>query len=233
MIFHAICDCKSLVRCMAMSRAFYRHAVCISSLSIVCPDNYSTYEEKLKNIYSMVKEFQELKTLIVRVGQPKDEPTSWARCMCYAEIGASVEKFMFMAAKSGDLSELENALTHSEYGPDFDNSIFKSRAVQYGIEEESEDQGGKSSNAFTSARGNSNGTENINSWDCRKSSLGRESQQASMNHGLIWSLFLQNRLFFQGCPRIRRLLDFSLRQVIAPSNDVMRRMLPVIHFAIL
>jgi len=233
MIFHAICDCKSLVRCMAVSRAFYRHAVCISSLSIVCPDNYSTYEEKLKKIYSMVKEFQELQTLIVRVGRPKDEPASWARCMRYAEIGASVEKFMFMAAKSGDFSELDNALTRSEYGPDFDNAIFKSRAVQDGTEEESEDQGGKASNASISAQGNSNGTENIDSWDCRESSLGRESPQASMNPGLIWSLFLQNRLRFQGCPRIRRLSDFSLRQVIAPSNDVMRRMLPVIHFAIL
>lgn len=44
---------------------------------------------------------------------------------------------------------------------------------------------------------------------------------------------VQNRLRFQGCLRIRRLSDFSLRQVIAPSNDVMRRMLPAIHLAIL
>lgn len=233
MIFGAICDCKSLVRCMAVSRAFYRHAACISSLSIVCPDNYSTYEEKLKQIYSMVKEFQELQTLIVRVGRPKDEPASWARCMRYAEIGASVEKFMFMAAKSGDFSELDNALTRSEYGPDFDNAIFKSREVQDSTEVESEDQGVKASNASISSLGNSNGTENIDSWGCRESRRGRDSQQASMNPGHIWSLFLQNRLRFQVVPRIRRLSDFSLRQVIAPSNDVMRRMLPVIHFAIL
>lgn len=233
MIFGAICDCKSLVQCMAVSRAFYRHAACISSLSIVCPDNYSTYEEKLKKIYSMVKEFQELQTLIVRVGRPKDEPASWARCMRYAEIGASVEKFMFMAAKSGDFSELDNALTRSEYGPDFDNAIIKSRAVQNGTEEESEDKGVKASNASISALGNSNATENIDSWGCRENRQGQDFQHASVNPGLIWSLFLQKRLRFQGGPRIRRLSDFSLRQVIAPSNDVMRRMLPVIHFAIL
>lgn len=233
MIFAAIYDCKSLVRCMAVSRAFFRHATCISSLSIVCPDNYSSYEEKLKKIYSMVKEFQELQTLVVRVGRPKDEPASWARCMRYAEIGASVEKFMFMAAKSGDFSELDNALTRSEYGPDFDNAILKSRTLPDGTEGESEDQRGVTSNASISTRGNSNGTENIDSCHCSESRLGRESQQASMNPGLIQSLFLQNRLCFQGCPRIRRLSDFSLRQVIAPSNDVMRRMLPVIHFAIL
>ena len=55
----------------------------------------------------MVKAFKFLNSLVVRVGQPKEEPPSWARCMRYAEIGSSVEKFVFMAAKSGDFSELD------------------------------------------------------------------------------------------------------------------------------
>ena len=118
---------------MAVSRAFYRHAAYISSLSIVCPDNYSTYEEKLKQIYSTVKEFQELQTFIVKVGRPKDEPASWARCMRYAEIGDSVEKFMFMAAKSRDFSELDNALTRSEYGRDFDKIIMHMKLELYSL----------------------------------------------------------------------------------------------------
>lgn len=59
----------------------------------------------------MVKAFRDLESLIVRVGQPKDElPPSWARCMRYAEIGASVEKFVFMAAKSGDFAEFDCAV---------------------------------------------------------------------------------------------------------------------------
>jgi len=186
-VIGAICDCKSLVRCMAVSPAFFRHATCISSLSIDCPDNYSSYEEKLKKIYSMVKEFQESQTLVVRVGRPKDEPALYARCTRYAEIGASVEKFLCMAAKSGDFSELDNALTRSEYGSDFD------RAVPDGTEGESEDQQGETSNASISTQGNDNGTENIDSCGCSESRLGRESQQASMNPG-------QNRLRFQGCP---------------------------------
>eukprot|EP01018_Ginkgo_biloba_P033259 Gb_16771 [translate_table: standard] len=223
LIFGAICDCKSLVRCMAVSQAFYRHAVCISSLSIVCPDNYSTYEEKLKKIYSMVKEFRQLQTLIVRVGRPKDEPASWARCMRYAEIGASVEKFMFMAAKSGDFSELDYALSCSEWTSEIEDDISQGNTVQHGIENEgrvqlSENQ--RDREAYRSGQGSCSETD-------------REIQNAAENPGLMWSLLLQRRLTSQGFPRIGRLSDFSLRQVIAPSNDVMKRMLPVIHFAIL
>jgi len=59
----------------------------------------------------MVKTFKALESLIVCVGQPKIEPpTSWARCMRYAEIGVAVEKFVFMAAKVGDFVEFDSSL---------------------------------------------------------------------------------------------------------------------------
>lgn len=93
-------------------------------------------------------------------------------------------------------------------------------AVQDGTEEHNEDKGDKAFNASISTPGNANGTENIESYHCREGRLGEESQQASMNLGHIWS------------PESQHLLDFSLRQVITSSNDVMRHMLPVIHFAI-
>lgn len=115
LIFSAVSDCKSLVRCMVVSRAFREQSARVSSLSIICPGQFSSYDQKLRGIYTMVKEFQALESLVVRVGQPKDEPPSWARCMRYAEIGASVEKFVFMAAKSGDFSEFDYALG----GPQF------------------------------------------------------------------------------------------------------------------
>ena len=110
-IFGAIGDCKSLVHCMAVSKAFQDQASKVSALKITCPRQFSTYDEKLWNIYSMVKAFKALESLIVCIGQPKNEPpTSWARCMRYAEIGLAVEKFVFMAAKSGDFVEFDFAL---------------------------------------------------------------------------------------------------------------------------
>ena len=111
LIFSAVADCKTLVRCMAVSRAFRGQASKVPALSISCPGRFSSYDQKLRSIYVMVKAFRDLESLIVRVGQPKDElPPSWARCMRYAEIGASVEKFVFMAAKSGDFAEFDCAI---------------------------------------------------------------------------------------------------------------------------
>ncbi|KAG0612524.1 hypothetical protein M758_6G034200 [Ceratodon purpureus] len=111
LIFGAIRDCKSLVHCMAVSKAFQTHASKVTTLKITCPGQFSTYDQKIWNIYSMVKTFKALQSLIVCIGQPKNEPpTSWARCMRYAEIGTSVEKFVFMAAKSGDFVEFDFAL---------------------------------------------------------------------------------------------------------------------------
>lgn len=112
LIFSAVADCKTLVRCMAVSRAFRGQASKVPVLSIFCPGRFSSYDQKLRSIYVMVKAFRDLESLIVRVGQPKDElPPSWARCMRYAEIGASVEKFVFMAAKSGDFAEFDCAIS--------------------------------------------------------------------------------------------------------------------------
>ncbi|KAG0568679.1 hypothetical protein KC19_6G037600 [Ceratodon purpureus] len=111
LIFGAIRDCKSLVHCTAVSKAFQTHASKVTTLKITCPGQFSTYDQKIWNIYSMVKTFRALQSLIVCIGQPKNEPpTSWARCMRYAEIGTSVEKFVFMAAKSGDFVEFDFAL---------------------------------------------------------------------------------------------------------------------------
>lgn len=119
LIFAAVADCKSLVRCMAVSKAFKEQSSRVSSLSINCPGQFSSYDQKLRGIYIMVKEFHSLESLIVRVGQPNDEPPSWARCMRYAEIGASVEKFVFMAAKSGDFSEFDCALGGPQFAREF------------------------------------------------------------------------------------------------------------------
>nr|XP_024358141.1 uncharacterized protein LOC112273484 isoform X3 [Physcomitrium patens] len=111
LIFAAIGDCKSLVRCMVVSRTFHSYASKITTLKIVLPKLFLTYERKLWNIYVMVKAFRALESLIVYVGQPKNEPSmSWARCMRYAEVGVTVEKFVFMAAKTGDFVEFDHAL---------------------------------------------------------------------------------------------------------------------------
>lgn len=111
LIFAAIGDCKTLLRCMGVSKAFQGHASKVSTLKITCPRQFSTYDQKLWNIYSMVKSFKALESLIVCIGQPKNKPpTSWARCMRYAEIGVEVEKFVFMAAKSGDFVDFDLAL---------------------------------------------------------------------------------------------------------------------------
>jgi hypothetical protein len=122
LIFASVADCRSLIRCMAVSRAFREQSRRVPSLFIICPGIYSTYEQKLRGIYNMVKEFRALRSLVVRVGQPKIEPPTWARCMRYAEIGTAVDKFVFMAAKSGDFSEFDIALggpheftTHHEH----------------------------------------------------------------------------------------------------------------------
>lgn len=110
LIFAAVADCKALVRCMAVSKLFKAQSSRVTSLSITCPGQFASYEEKLQGIHAMVKEFHLLEALVVRVGHPKDDPPSWAQCMRYAEVGASVEKFVFMAAKSGDFSEFDSAL---------------------------------------------------------------------------------------------------------------------------
>lgn len=110
LIFAAVIDCKSLIRCMVVSKKFKKQSCRVTSLSITCPGQFSSYSQKLNEIYSMVKEFKILKSLIVRVGQPKDEPKTWARCMRYAEIGTCVEKFIFMSAKSGDFFKFDNVI---------------------------------------------------------------------------------------------------------------------------
>lgn len=123
LIFGAIQDCQTLVRCMAVSKAFRAQSVRVPSLSIVCPGTFSSYDAKLRGVYMMVKEFIRLESLVVRVGQPKEEPPSWARCMRYAEIGASVEKFVFMAAKSGDFAEFDVELAEAEVGSEGETSV--------------------------------------------------------------------------------------------------------------
>jgi hypothetical protein len=114
LIFAAVADCKSLVRCMAVSKIFKEKSSRVTSLIITCPGQFSSYDQKIKGIYSMIREFQLLESLIVRVGHPKNEPPSWARCMRYAEVGVLVEKFIFMAAKSGDFSEFDFAVGSGE-----------------------------------------------------------------------------------------------------------------------
>ena len=122
LIFAAVADCKTLVRCMVVSKLFKEQSSRITSLSITCLGQFSSYDQKLKGIYNMIKEFQLLESLIVRVGHPKDEPPSWARCMRYAEIGTSVEKFIFMAAKSGDFSEFDNVIGGEKFNEnDYEN----------------------------------------------------------------------------------------------------------------
>lgn len=111
LIFAAIGDCKSLVQCMVVSKAFQAHASKVNALKISFPKQLATYDQKLWNIFSMVRAFTALESLIVCVGQPRKEPpASWARCMRYAEIGVAVEKFVFMAAKSGDFVEFDSSL---------------------------------------------------------------------------------------------------------------------------
>ncbi|EFJ29749.1 hypothetical protein SELMODRAFT_449561 [Selaginella moellendorffii] len=198
LIFHAICDCKSLVRCMAVSRAFKEQSERVSTLCIVCPGQFTSYVDKLQRIFMMVRRFHSLEALVVRVGQPKDEPPSWARCMRYAEIGSFVEKFIFMAAKIGEFSEFDSALRgHPVHRKERESSS------------EGEGEAVRMDRDSVTSGGNSSTT---------RSPLDEEEKE---DEDCSWPLSDE-----QIYPQL------ILRQVVAPSNDVLKRMVPVIVFAI-
>ncbi|KAJ7537731.1 hypothetical protein O6H91_11G019200 [Diphasiastrum complanatum] len=278
LILTAVSDCKSLVRCMAVSKYLKQHSARVSSLSIECPGQFPSYEDKLEKIYSMVKEFHSLESLIVRVGQPKDEPPSWASCMRYAEIGTSVEKFMFMAAKSGEFSELDIAVRGFRHHASNDQSyketgalseIASSSGSQASQRKWDSSIGGKSKiitpgssnipgeeeeallnnvSEETASKQEARSTEILSFPHCNIRRIGA-GQGSSVSQKLILgaghdfyesaneaSTSRQTSSILSSASRqsrcSRKVPEFTLRQVVAPSNNVLRRMVPVIVFAI-
>ncbi|KAI5072911.1 hypothetical protein GOP47_0013017 [Adiantum capillus-veneris] len=232
LIFSRINDYKTLIQCMFVSKCFRQQAVRVPSLLIVCPGNFSSYDERLHRIFAMVKAFKNLKSLVVRVGQPREEPLSWARCMRYAEIGGSVEKFVFMAAKCGDFSELDSTLLG------LDSVGHRS---QEGASTGSDSMGPlMRQDSMERSNNPSDADGNRGYWDYTQVKEGfervvpggpvleAESKQAQQGNS---SSYTQSTPFDASIKR-NPLSQFTLRQVIAPSNDVLKRMLPVIHFAI-
>eukprot|EP00250_Pteridium_aquilinum_P001165 c11372_g1_i1 orf=1112-3862(+) len=254
LIFSCITDCKTLVQCMSVSKAFRQHAVCVPSLSIICPGSFSSYDERLHRIYAMVKAFKNLQSLIVRVGQPKEEPPSWARCMRYAEIGGSVEKFMFMAAKCGDFSELDAILLGLEdVGDKIPGKVLCNGSGSITLLETNAhtdvDRQDANTTRNTSIGMGEVDSRNTEAWSDIESDeeggqrgLPKSSDHPSLNAGSehgqqekrsVYSRLTPSDASFLLEPGQRKpLSQFNLRQVIAPSNDVLKRMLPVIHFAI-
>ncbi|MCO5592973.1 hypothetical protein L7F22_046977 [Adiantum nelumboides] len=235
LIFSCINDYKALIHCMSVSKYFRQQAARVPSLLIVCPGSFSSYDERLHRIFAMVKAFKNLKSLVVRVGQPREEPPSWARCMRYAEIGGSVEKFMFMAAKCGDFSELDSMLLGLDTVGDKQQEGASMRSHSVGPLSHTELDG------EDSTRRSYKPDRNRGHWDDAESNengfetgapdgpvLEAVSKQIDQGKQSIY-----NRLAsFNGSIKRNPLSQFALRQVIAPSNDVLKRMLPVIHFAI-
>lgn len=251
LIFASISDCKSLVRCMSVSKAFRQQSIRAPSLSIVCPGSFSSYDERLDKIYSMVKGFRNLQSLVVRVGQPKEEPPSWARCMRYAEIGGSVEKFVFMAAKSGDFSELDLTLLGLENEVEEDKDADPPDSIARGTmsatssgmvdnNEQTQRTHIRHADGSTEAWSNIDSDEELGHRDflLTDKSGERRIMEGSQNDGesaksCIYSeLMKSSECFLEGTGQRRELSDFNLRQVIAPSAEILQRMLPVIHFAI-
>ena len=239
LIFSFILDCKSLVRCMSVSKAFREQAVRITSLSIICPGNFSSYDERLHKIYGMVKAFKFLNSLVVRVGQPKEEPPSWARCMRYAEIGSSVEKFVFMAAKSGDFSELDlnlmglkdTRVAPTESQCEEENISGQGNYFDGLTDVEENGQEAWSDGCSDEARGIRQGTLGY-----RKDEI-QCSDDSGVNDRMPGKKSNYSKATFdasilQEVVNRKQLSSFCLRRVVAPTNDVLTRMLPVIHFAI-
>ncbi|XP_024358131.1 uncharacterized protein [Physcomitrium patens] len=249
LIFAAIGDCKSLVRCMVVSRTFHSYASKITTLKIVLPKLFLTYERKLWNIYVMVKAFRALESLIVYVGQPKNEPSmSWARCMRYAEVGVTVEKFVFMAAKTGDFVEFDHALGLQ---PQFSSyTINNNHERAFNTKNKFEDITSKTKfeidllvkNQIASSS-NKEDHNNDPSSTSSKNNVeyeGKPSTEKSdvHNHQNDEKNMFNNIFNFQRQPYFTQkksntpVIDFQLKQVIAPNNDVLKRMVPVIVFAI-
>ncbi|KAH7291047.1 hypothetical protein KP509_30G074600 [Ceratopteris richardii] len=237
LIFSRINDFKTLAQCMSVSRTFRQQAMQVSSLIIVCPGSFSSFDERLRRIFCMVKAFRNLQSLVVRVGQPREEPPSWARCMRYVEIGNAVEKFMFMAAKGGDFSELDSTLL----GVD---SSGKSSPGSHSVASLSNVHADtnfevKSQSVNNADMANLNGNTTAIGASCKKDSTNTENGNGTLLSE-VEDTPVQPRdrspsygvTSFDVSMRRNPLSHFTLRQVIAPSNDVLKRMLPVIHFAI-
>lgn len=99
-------EARDLVRAMAVCRAWKEAASSVSFVHVDIPDSPMGYEGKLGAIFAQLASFHSLKRVHARIGKAK--PLSEAiddsnrKCLRYAEVGPSVEKFLFLAARVAD-----------------------------------------------------------------------------------------------------------------------------------
>ncbi|CAI5469043.1 unnamed protein product [Closterium sp. Yama58-4] len=110
-ILSSIQDIRCLAHCASVCKLWHRKAREVETATLICPGNFKTYWDKVMDIVDKLQGFPRLKKVRVCIGTNgmggsgsagrRDNSEAWTKCMRYAEIGASVDKFLFLAAKSG------------------------------------------------------------------------------------------------------------------------------------
>ncbi|CAI5995329.1 unnamed protein product [Closterium sp. NIES-65] len=134
----------------------------------------------------------------------RDNSEAWTKCMRYAEIGASVDKFLFLAAKSGSAD-----VFYSSIGGGGGEMV--EGALRGGMPGGPWEGGSGQHRAGTSRQGEASF---LNGFDAVEGGCG-EDMRASAAAASAASV------------------DLTLKQVMGPSDDSLKRMMPVIIFAII